>query len=46
MQLHEWWYATTKSGKPLKRNGKTEEKKVWEQQLVDAYNQIRVENTI
>ena len=35
--MHEWWYATTKSGKPFKRNGKSEARKLWEQQLVEAY---------
>ena len=39
-QVDEWWNATTKSGKPFKKTGKSEEKKRWEAELVSAFNVV------
>ena len=39
-QVAEWWNRTTKSGKPFKKTGKTEEKRRLEDELVSAYNMV------
>ena len=39
-QVDEWWNATTKSGKPFKKTGKSEEKKRWEDELVSAFHVV------
>ena len=46
-QVHKWWnayaHAMTLSGKPVKRNGKTEKKRRWEEELISAYNGVLID---
>ena len=39
-QVNDWWNATTKSGKPFKKTGKSEEKRRWEDELVSAFHVV------
>ena len=42
-QVAEWWNGTTKTGKPIKKTGKTPEKRKSEDELISAYNVVVID---